>query len=473
MAITQVASQLVTLGAMAVLLRLLGPDPYGLMTTVLAVLNLVRILVSSGLDLATIQQRELADEQVSALFWVNQALGLAATIVVAAAAPGLAWLMDKPIGWLTVALAGTSWASVWSLQHLALLQRKLRLGTVAYVRLIALTLGSAAGIGTALLGWGVWALVVQQYVELVALAGIAWALEPWRPQFRWQHGGVGHLLRFGGHCTFSSLMFGLINSVDKLLMSPFLGEAAVGLYGQAFNLMQKPVSVVVTPLTTSIMMPGLARANGDPVQFRRLTLICFRFLGLVMFPTGIGLAVVAPEAIAVLGGSKWIAAGPILAVLAMSILAQGFFIALGSVLAAAGQAAWLARASLVNALAMSASYVVGLYLGQRWGDAVLGVATAYTATLCCLVFPVYLVFSLRVLKIPVRDWLTQLKVSLPAAIGMGVIVLGGRWLLVSHWTWPAWALLAVEVALGVLAYSLLAWRDLRWFLREGLRQNAE
>lgn len=471
-AIAQVLSQLVTLGAMAVLLRLLGPDPYGLMTTVLAVLSLVRILVSSGLDLATIQQEELSDAQVSALFWVNQALGLAGTLVVAAFAPPLAWLMGKPILGLTVAMAGTSWVSVWGIQHLALLQRKLRLGTVAYLRLIALALGSAAGIAAAWADWGVWALVVQQYVELLALAGIAWAIEPWRPQFRWPGVAIGRLLRFGGHCTFSSLMFGLINSIDKLLMSPFVGEAVVGLYGQAFNLMQKPVSVVVTPLTTSIMMPSLARANGDREQFRHLTLIFFRFLGLVMLPTGLGLAVVAPEAIVVLGGARWTAAGPILAVLALSILVQGFFIAMGSVLAAAGQTAWLARASLVNAVVMSASYGVGLFLGQRWGDAVLGVATAYTVTLGCLVFPAYLVCSLRVLQIPLRAWLGQLKISLPAALGMGAIVWAGRWLLVRQFTWPAGALLAAEVTLGVVVYTLLAWKDLRRFLHHGLR-NAD
>jgi O-antigen/teichoic acid export membrane protein len=266
-------------------------------------------------------------------------------------------------------------------------------------------------------------------------------------------------------------MYALFNNVDKILVGRALGSDLLGLYGQAFGLMQKPITVLMTPLT-GIMLPGLSRAADDPDQYRRVLLVFFRFLGLVMFPVGVGLAIVAPEAFRVLGGAEFADAGPILAVLSLSILVQGFFIALSSVLAAAGQGRRLSICAAVNAAVMCGSYFVGLEVGQRVGNPVLGVAWAYTLTLVVLVFPVYLGYVLRTVRIGYRDWLAQLKVALPAAVVMGAVVLGCRWLLKDHFHWSDRPLLAVEVAVGVLAYVLLAWPDIRWFLDQGLKGPA-
>ena len=82
----QAASQLVSLVVLAALYRRLGPDPYGLLGMVLPVLLLGRILIASGLDVAAIQQADLSHRQASALFWLNQGLGLVTALVTAACA---------------------------------------------------------------------------------------------------------------------------------------------------------------------------------------------------------------------------------------------------------------------------------------------------------------------------------------------------------------------------------------------------
>lgn len=469
----QVAAQLVSLGVLAALYRLLGLEPFGLIGMILPVLALIRILANSSLDVATIQQSVLDDRQVSALFWINQALGISATAAMAAAAPLLVWFYSEPaVLWLTVALAGTLWLNVASLQHLALLQRELRLGAVATIRLAALAVAGIAAVAAATAGWGAWALVLQQYIELIVLAALAWLIEPWRP--RWVLRGVelGRLLRFGGHCTFGALMFGWIGNIDKILVAYALPPQLVALYREPFNLMMKPVTVVITPLT-GIMLPALSRAADDPDQYRRLMLRFTRFIGLVMFPAGVGLAIVGPETYRVLGGPRWAPAGPVLSVLALSILAQGFFIALGSVFTSSGHAERVSRASFVAAVVFTVMFVLGLTVSQRAGAAVLGMAWTYTLTLLLIVFPAYLGYALKTVHVGYRDWLAELKVSASAAAGMAATVAGCRWLLAGVFEWPALPLLVVEVAVGVVVYTLLAWPDIRWFFGEGLRTSAQ
>jgi PST family polysaccharide transporter len=428
---------------------------------------LVRIFVSSGLDVATIQRVELSDRQVSALFWINQGLGLAMAAAVAAASPLLVWFYGKDkLLPLTLALAGTSIVNALSTQHQALLQRRLRLGLLALIRLAALSLGGVAGIVAALAGRGIWALVAQQYVELGGLAALAWWVEPWRPGLVLR-GSAGGLVRFGGYYTLSSLMFYLVGNVDRILVGYTLGAGGLGLYGQARNLMLKPVGIVLTPLT-SIMLPALSRAAHDHRLYVRLLLGFFRFIALTMLPAAVGLAIVAPEAMRVLGGRQWAAAGPVLAILALALLVQGFFDALGSVFASAGRADRLAYASMAVALVLSASFAMGFIFGRRMGEPLRGMALGYSASMLFLVFPCYLAFALRTVGVAYCDWLGQLFPAAPAAGLMGLVVALCHGLLGVVWRLPDPALLATEVLLGATVYLLLVRRDIAWLLRQGL-----
>ncbi len=136
----------------------------------------------------------------------------------------MAWFYREPqVSTVLVALAATSLASAVGLQHIALLERNLRLGSAATCRLVGQGAGGVLAIALAVAGWGVWALVVQQYVELVALAALAWYLEPWRPSLVRGREPVAHTLRFGGYFTTTQIVLNLLTNADKILVGFLLG----------------------------------------------------------------------------------------------------------------------------------------------------------------------------------------------------------------------------------------------------------
>ena len=458
--VTQAISQLITLAVLAVLYRRLGPGPYGLLAMVAPLLVLLRLVISGGLDVAAIQQTDISPPQISALFWLNQILGLLTVLGSLAAAPLLAWFFGEPrlLG-LTAALGGTSLVVALGTQHQALLQRKMELGTLAVIRVAGQALGGAAGIAAALKGAGVWALVVQQYVEFFSLSVLAWLVEPWRPQFFLRRTGTRGMLRFGGHYTLSGLMFYLTTTVDKVLIGYTLGAQALGLYSQAFNLMMKPVQMIITPLT-GLMLPSLSRAAGNPPQFAALLLGFFRVIGLVMLPAAIGLTIVANEAMRVLGGPRWAPAGPLLAALGASILVQGFFNSLGSVLASVGRADRLFYASVLIAVVICGGFVAGLEIGRLAGNPALGVAESYSLVLVLVVFPPYLAFALKTVGLSWRQWLAEVRQAAKPAIGMGLILAVYHWLFTQAWPLPDLPLLLTEILLGAAAYGVLARRQI-------------
>lgn len=469
----QVASQVVSLVVLAFLYRLIEPGDFGLLGMVVPLLLFLRIFSTLGLNVTTIQWAELSQNQLSNLFWLNLALGLAATLLTAALAPAVAWFYGRgELTLLTVALAGTSLTAALGAQHGALLERQLRFGAINVARLAAQTGGGAAGVAAAWMGAGVWALVLQQYIELLALAAIVWRVERWRPAAPQRGDALGDLVRFGGNYSGSSMMFYLALNVDKVLVGYALGEQALGLYSQAFNLMMKPVYVLTTPLT-GVMLPALSRAMSDPAAYRQLLLAFYRVVAIAMLPVGVGLMLVAPEAIRVLGGERWVAAGPLLRVFAAAILVQGFIHVAGSVFASAGRADRLFAGSVIMLLVLVQGYAVGLWFGRRFGEElgfapVLGVAAAYSLSMIVVVFLPYHSYCLATVGVPLGAWIAAVYRAALASAGMGLIVWSVRRMLLPYEPMPI-VLLAIQMAVGVAVYAWLARGELRWLMGQ-LRQ---
>src|SRR5262249_27538914 len=77
--------------ATVILARLLTPADVGLVAMVATITGLGQAFADLGLSEATIQRKEITHDQVSTLFWINLAIGLALMLVTMALAPFLAW----------------------------------------------------------------------------------------------------------------------------------------------------------------------------------------------------------------------------------------------------------------------------------------------------------------------------------------------------------------------------------------------
>jgi O-antigen/teichoic acid export membrane protein len=471
----QAASHVISLVVLASLMRQIGPESFGLFAMVVPLMLLLRLGSSMGMNIATVQLPELKSQQVSAAFWMHVLLGLAMGVATLAAAPVVAWFNHEPdLLLITVALVGTPLASAIGLQHFSLLERNLRLGSAAVARLGAQFVGGVAAIYVAWQWGGVWALVVQQYAELFVMAAIAWYLEPWRPARPARGASIGNLWRFGAYFTASAVVLLFLTSVDKLLLGrvlsadlgPVEGPEALGLYSQAFSLMNKPIVILTAPLS-SIMLPALARSVHDRVGYSQIVLAFQRLVAVLSFPAGIGLMAVSNETILTFGGAKWAEAGPLLAALSPTIFAMTFIMTASSVFASAGQWRAMFVGSVVIAIVLVQGLFVGLYIGRQYGDVTLGVAWAYSLTSCLVILGPYMVFCMRSIGVSPLAWGMQLFRPAVAAIGMGVIVFVARHqLLVAAPGLGASSRLLILMLVGMAAYSALAMRELRWCLQQ-------
>src|SRR5215467_5282631 len=89
---TQYGNGVLQIAAAVILARLLTPEDFGLVAIVTVLTSFAPLLIDFGLLDATAQRRSITPAQVSGLFWVSSAIGLAVALVVAACSPLIAWV---------------------------------------------------------------------------------------------------------------------------------------------------------------------------------------------------------------------------------------------------------------------------------------------------------------------------------------------------------------------------------------------
>ena len=367
----QFVIKVIQLGSTAVLARLLTPQDYGLFAMIMVVTGFMWIFQDLGLSMATIHRERITHEQINALFWINLGLSLFVMIIVIALAPVLMWFYGEPeLLWLVVALSVGFVFSGLAMQLMALLKRQMRFGTLAGLNITALGLSVAAGIGTAWMGAGVWALVYMELTKGLFIMLIVWVLCPWRPSLPIRFQGVGSMLAFGGNLTGFNVVNYFARGLDKVLIGRYWGPGQLGLYSRAYQLMMLPIIQVSAPMAT-VAIPTLSRLQSDPERFRRYYLKAISFIAFITMPGVIFMVVMSEEIIRLVLGEQWIGASRIFAVLGISALIQPIYNTQGWLHVSIGRTDRAFRWGLVGSAAIIASFFVGVPFGA------LAVASCY------------------------------------------------------------------------------------------------
>lgn len=420
-AITVVAQALkfvLHLGSTMVLARLLDPTDFGLLAMVLAITGFVEMFKDAGLTMATIQRKDITQDQVSTLFWINVALSAAMVIVVSALAPLIAAFYSEPrLLHITLALAGLMIFGGLTAQHQALLRRQMRFKASAIIQIISMATGIAVAITMALMGFGYWALVGNIAGMVFANAVLVWILCDWRPGPPKRGTGVGSMLRFGGGLMTFNLFNYFTRNADNVIIGFALGSASLGIYSKAYNLLMLPIRQINAPIA-SVMLPALSRLQDNPVRYRRAYLQAISALAMVGMPIVATAFVLADELVLVLLGSGWEAAANVFRWLAPAALLGTVNVAPGWLCVSLGRTGVQVRWAIIS----SPITVIGFLIGVQWG--VVGVAAAFSITWCIGLY-VFIAMACRNSPVSQRDLLTRLAPQLMASLlaaGFGLFI---------------------------------------------------
>jgi len=432
------------LGSTAILARLLIPEHFGLVSMVTALTAVAESFKDFGLSTATIQRRQITHEQVSTLFWVNALFGAFITAIACGCSLLIAWFYDDPrLVWITIALSTSFLWSGVTVQHQAILARRMQFATLALIDLGATTLSTVVAIALAMEGYGFWSLVWRDVSRSAFLALGTWYACPWVPTRPSRNNGTGSMLKMGGDVTAFNLIVFLTASIDLILIGKFFGATALGLYRQANQLAQLPASFLTHPLQ-SVAQPAMRVLLDDPARYRDYYRKVVSILALVSMPVMAFLFVFAHEIIVVLLGEKWVGSVVIFKIYAALGLIRPAMSTVGLVLITQGRTKQYLHLGIFNSLAV----ILGMAIGLAWG--VEGIAYGHAFANCLILLPT-LYFALRETPVSPRVFMKSALPSLLCSLWMIGLLTPMR-SAVSGAT--HWHTLMMFVPVGIVLYAI-------------------
>jgi PST family polysaccharide transporter len=155
-----------------------------------------------------------------------------------------------------------------------------------------------------------------------------------------------------------------------------LGPVALGLYAMSFRLATLP-RTGFTFVVSRVLFPTLTSLRGDDRRFRAAFLRGLHWVAALAMPASAGLALLAPEIVAVVLGPRWAGAVTSVRVLAGFALLAALAATTGDVFKATGRSGVIFRVGLVH----SAALWTGLWFLAPYGIAHVALAVTFAALL--------------------------------------------------------------------------------------------
>lgn len=409
--IVQVASTIL-------LARLLSPYDFGLVAMVLALVGFAPMLIDLGTSDASTQKTHISEVEVSTLFWLNVAIGVILTVLLAAGSGLIAAFFGEPA--LTGIALVSSLAFIMaalSTQHYALMRRAMHFRHLAIIDIASNVISSIIAIAMAFTGWGYWALVAKPIMTSGLTAVGAWMSCSWIPGRPRLTPEVKELVGFGMGVTGFTMTDYFARSADRLALGYVYGASQLGYFQNAF-LVYSNLLGIVTESLHNIATSGLSKLRNDVDELKRSWAAALSLMSFISAGAFAVLAVTGQDFVVILLGEKWAPAGPLLSIFAVRGIAHSVERTLGWLHVAAGRSDRWTRWGLVSAICQLVALAAGLPFG------LVGVAIAYTIVMFGLFVPA-LVYAGRPVGIGVRDVLSAVGPQTAAgliAAAFGLVV---------------------------------------------------
>lgn len=461
--LARVATELLLVGSMVVLARLIPPAEFGLFALVVIVQELSTTPIE-GVGSALVQRKEIRREHLQGGLVLSLLIGAGLALVTLA----LALLVVEPVygakaeRLILLAIPWFALCAVYALP-VAVLRRALDFRRLSMLDFSLASVRSVVAIAlAALYGLDAEALVLGGLAGMVVTLGLALRFAP-VPLPRWRRRAVRDILPYGGPATLAVMFWTGFRNGDYAIVGARLGAAQAGLYWRGFQLgveYQRKIATVMT----QVAFPVLSRTAGvDEMLALRRRMV--RLLTVALFPLLALLVVLAPVVVPWLFGPAWEPAVLPTQILAGAGAATVVIDAIGSALMAAGRA----RALLGYGIAHFAVYITAIFFASGYGlAAVSGAAVAVHA--------LFLVVAYRLLlrgreESTMRFIWDDIGAALAGSAALAAVAWPADWALREAGAPPVLHLLVVG-AVGAVAYLAVlrtafpaAWHDLSAGLR--------
>jgi len=394
------------------LARLLFPEDFGVIGMALIFIAFIQIVNELGLSAAIIQRKDINERHLSTSFWMSILAGVVLCTLVIGLSPFIAIFFKKEILRSIVSVLSMGFIlGSFGIVHGALLAKEIDFRNLAIVEIGAAIFTGVVSISLAVFGFGVWSLVIGSLVGNFTRSAFLWMRCSWRPTAIFDFKSFKELFLFGKNVMGSRILNYFDSNVAYLLIAKFLDVTSLGLYTLAYQMAVFPL-LRISSIITRVTFPSFSTIQDDNAKLRKGYVKAIKYTSLIAFPLLAGLAVVAPEFIAIVIGEKWKPMVLPLQILCIAGALNSIGTHVGSILLSKGRSDIQFKWNIFTAIVLPVAILIGIKYGIN------GVAMA-VAIMTCSLFLIIQKISNKLIDLSFHVFF---KALYPATICSGILV---------------------------------------------------
>ena len=280
-------AQVVSFVVSIVLARILEPELYGTIALITVITSILQVFVDSGMANALIQKKDTDDLDYSSVFYFNVAFCLVLYIGLFFASPLISRIYGSPdlvpvirVLGLTIIVSG-----VKNVQQ-AYVSKTMQFRRFFFSTLGGTLFSAVVGITMAYRGFGIWALVAQQLLNVTVNTVILWLTVGWKPKRMFSFQRLGGLVSYGWKLLASSLLDTVYLKLSQLVVEN------------------------INYSIDSVLLPVLSAEQDNRDHVREMTRRAIKTSSYIMMTLMMGMAVCAEPLIRLLLTEKWLPCVP-------------------------------------------------------------------------------------------------------------------------------------------------------------------
>ncbi|MCQ2231294.1 MAG: lipopolysaccharide biosynthesis protein [Paludibacteraceae bacterium] len=441
------------------LARLLTPEDYGLVAMPVVFMTLAQCFIDSGFASALVRKSDLEENDIVTAFYFNVAMGIICYLLLFFLSPFIADFYNAPIltDLLKVSALTLLIGSFGSVQQ-ALLTKEIDFKRQAKISMFASLISGSVGISLALLGCGVWSLVIQYVCAQIIRTVLLWRTSKWRPVGRWSSQSFHYLWNFGSKMLMSSVLDTIYNNIYPIVIGKFFSKADLGNFMTANQIGSLPSSNL-TGVLQRVTYPVLSTIQNDDERLSHSYRKLLRLSAFLVFPLMLGLSAAARPFVITLLSEKWEGCIILLQLACFYLMFYPVHAINLDLLVVKGRSDLFLRLEIIKKVMGVAVMAIAIPHGIIWM-----MASGIVSSVLALVINTY--YTGVLIKVgffkQMRDILPIFMVGMAMwALIMGFNLFSGIELM--------WLQLIIDIVLGVLCYFLLS----RLFLKRELSELVE
>ena len=426
-----------------VLARILAPNDFGVLAILVIFVNLADVFIRTGFVSSIIRKQDATDEDYSTAFLVSEIIAFSLYVILFLVSPLIeeAYDLSGLAQYLRVISISLFFGAAYSIENTILI-KKMNFRAIFLCGIVATIVSGVAGITCAMLGMGVWSLVIQNVTQKVILCFVTHTLTKWHSRLVLSRTSLREIFQFGSKVLISEIVYVLIEDTRTLVIGKRFSTNELAYYdrGQVY-----PSSMIrgVYDTISSVFLPVFSTQQEDKNLLSKSVTKVLRITMFFVFPICVGLAAVSKPFTFVLLTEKWSASIPYLQVFCIYQAAIPPYGVLRQALYAIGKSTGV----LILEIIKGAAFVVAILIGIAFNPFVVALGTTVAMFFSLICYMVYAFYVIRFDAIKILS--TFIKTSVSCLIMYAAVQA------INMLPLPWIVLLVVDVLLGAMVYIVM------------------